>query len=315
MSGNSDLPAIDFSAFESATGERPEMIRRLRTAARDAGFFYLQNFGIAPERVAGAFAQSRAFFALPGARKSALLWDRTNRGYDGVEAQSFKPGQPGDLKESFRFTAEPDSKNGIDPEPAWGFLHNKPNKWPEGMPGFRAELLQFLSDCADVVERVLAALEEALDMQEPLLRQHHRRRNYTMRLLRYPGVTGPVKDGQARCGEHTDWGTITLLFQGGEDGLEVQRRSGEWIPAAPMPETVLVNIGDELETWTKGTFVSTPHRVRAESLHSGTDRYSIALFCYADFDAPIEIGDTHTSGDYVLSKLARTQSAGTVAAG
>ncbi len=155
---------------------------------------------------------------------------------------------------------------------------------------------------------------EALEMREPLLRRHHGRRNYTMRLLRYPGVKGPVKEGQARCGEHTDWGTITLLFQGDEDGLEIQRRSGEWTPAAPMPGTVLVNIGDELQTWSQGTFVSTPHRVRADSLHSGTDRYSIALFCYADFDAPIEIGDAHTSGDYLLSKLARTQSAGTVAA-
>lgn len=305
---------IDFSTFEGTADARAKTAQLLRAAARDAGFFYLKNFGIAPERVAGAFAQSRAFFELPGARKNALLWDRSNRGYDGIEAQSFKPGQPGDLKESFRFTAEPDSKNGIDPEPVWGFLHNKPNKWPEGMPRFREELLRFLNDCGDVVERVLAALEEALDMREPLLRRQHRKRNYTMRLLRYPGVAGPVKPGQARCGEHTDWGTITLLFQGGERGLELRRRSGEWVPAESIPGTVLVNIGDQLEAWTGGRFASTPHRVRAESPNAGLERYSIALFCYADYDAPIEIGDTRTSGDYVLSKLARTQTAGTVAA-
>jgi isopenicillin N synthase-like dioxygenase len=314
MSERSDFPVIDFSAIEGATPARPGSMRLLRTAARDDGFFYLRNFGIAPERVARVFAHSRAFFALPGARKSALMWDRSNRGYDGLEAQSFKPGQPGDLKESFRFTAEPHSRNSFDPEPAWGFLYNKPNKWPEAMPGFREDLLRFLLDCGDLVERVLAALEEVLDMQEPLFRRHHRRRNYTMRLLRYPGVRGPVKAGQARCGEHTDWGTITLLFQGGERGLEVRRKSGEWIPAVPIPETVLVNIGDQLQTWTQGAFASAPHRVSAESPHSGADRYSIALFCYADYDAPIEIGGARTSGDYVLSKLARTQSAGTVAA-
>jgi isopenicillin N synthase-like dioxygenase len=201
------------------------------------------------------------------------------------------------------------------PEPRWGFLHNQPNKWPEGLPGFREELLAFLSDFGGAVERILAALEQALDLREPLLRRHHRRRNYTMRLLRYPGITGPVKGGQARCGEHTDWGTITLLLQEAERGLEVRRRSGEWIPAPPIPGTVLVNVGDQLESWTRGEFVSPPHRVRAASPGCERDRYSIALFCYADFDAPIEIGEARTSGDYLLAKLAQTQTAGTVAAG
>jgi hypothetical protein len=56
--------------------------------------------------------------------------------------------------------------------------------------------------------------------------------------------------------------------------------------------------------------------VRADfSPDAATDRYSIALFCYADFDAAIDIGDTHTSGAYILSKLKATQATGTVAPG
>ena len=315
MSAYPDLPVVDLSAFEGSPAARSSAVGLLRAAAREDGFFYLKNFGVTQERIAGAFARSRAFFALPAAQKSALLWDRSNRGYDGIEAQSFEPGLPGDLKESFRFTAEPDPANSVGPEQRWGFLHNQPNKWPGGLPGFREELLSFLSDCGDAVERILAALEGALGAREPLLRRHHRRRNYTMRLLRYPGITGPVKDGQARCGEHTDWGTITLLLQESERGLEVRRRNGDWIPAPPLPQTVLVNIGDQLESWTRGEFVSPPHRVRAAHAHSEKDRYSIAVFCYADFDAPIEVGEARTSGDYLLSKLAQTQTAGTVAAG
>jgi isopenicillin N synthase-like dioxygenase len=306
------IDVVDLSLFEKRT--RVAAARPLRSAAREAGVFYLRNFGVAPERIERAFAQAAAFFALPAARKRALLWDRSNRGYDGIEAQSFNAGQPGDLKESFRYTAEPDPRCRIHPEPAWGFLHNQPNKWPEGMPGFREELLAFLADCGDAVERLLAAFEVALGMPEPVLRRHHRRRNYTMRLLRYPAVTAPVKPGQERCGEHTDWGTVTLLFQGGEPGLEVRRGDGEWVAAGPVPGAVLVNIGDQLEAWTAGACVAAPHRVRSRSLHSGIDRYSIALFCYADFDAPVGIGGARTSGDYLLSKLAGTQSAGTVAA-
>jgi isopenicillin N synthase-like dioxygenase len=311
-----DLPVIDFSHFRGDSGARAGLIRKIGAAGRDTGFFYLKNFGIDPRRIAEAFAQSRAFFALPAARKRELLWDKTNRGYDGLEAQSFHAGQPGDLKESFRFTAEPDMGSRVGPDAAWGFLVNQPNKWPKDWPQFPNVLLPFLSECGDVVDDVLAALEEALDIPEPLLTRNHAKRNYTMRLLHYPAVQSAVKSGQARCGEHTDWTTITLLFQGGEGGLEVCRRTGDWIPAPPLADCVLVNIGDQLQAWTAGNLVSTPHRVRADfSADAATDRYSIALFCYADFDAAIDIGDTHTSGAYILSKLKATQGTGTVAAG
>jgi isopenicillin N synthase-like dioxygenase len=310
-----DLPIIDFSAFHRGAEARAEFVRKIGEAGRETGFFYVRNFGIDPGRIANAFAQSHALFALPPACKSELLWDSiTNRGYDGLEAQSFKAGQPGDLKESFRFTSEPDAGNQAGSEAAWSFLVNQPNKWPQDIPEFRTVLLPLLSDCGDVAENILTALEEALEMPKSMLTQHHARRNYTMRLLHYPAVRCPVKDGQERCGEHTDWTTITLLFQEGQGGLEVRRRTGEWIPAPPLADCVLVNIGDQLQEWTTGRLVSTPHRVRANLFPDATmDRYSIALFCYADFDAAINLGDTRTSGAYILSKLRATQSAGTVA--
>lgn len=45
----------------------------------------------------------------------------------------------------------------------------------------------------------------------------------TLRLLNYPGISkdAVIKPGQIRCGEHTDYGSITLLFQDDMPGLEV----------------------------------------------------------------------------------------------
>lgn len=45
----------------------------------------------------------------------------------------------------------------------------------------------------------------------------------TLRLLHYPSISEDtiVKPGQIRCGEHTDYGSITLLFQDDMPGLEV----------------------------------------------------------------------------------------------
>jgi isopenicillin N synthase-like dioxygenase len=171
-------------------------------------------------------------------------------------------------------------------------------------------MLSFLADCGDLVDKILAAAEGALGMAEGQLVRNHSKRNHTMRLLHYPAIQGWIKDGQERCGEHTDWGTITLLFQGGQGGLEVRRHTGEWIFAPPLVDCVLVNIGDQLQAWTKGRLVSTPHRVRASDLpDTAMERYSIALFCFADFAAEIDLDDARTSGEYVLSKLRATQKA------
>ena len=46
----------------------------------------------------------------------------------------------------------------------------------------------------------------------------------TLRLLHYPPVAqeATIKPGQLRCGEHVDYGSVTLLFQDSIGGLQVQ---------------------------------------------------------------------------------------------
>jgi isopenicillin N synthase-like dioxygenase len=45
-----------------------------------------------------------------------------------------------------------------------------------------------------------------------------------LRINHYPKITNniEVKPGQIRCGEHSDYGSITLLFQDDAGGLEVR---------------------------------------------------------------------------------------------
>ena len=63
------------------------------------------------------------------------------------------------------------------------------------------------------------------------------------------------------CGEHSDYGTITLLFQDQLGGLEVKDVDGNWVSAEPIPGTILVNVGDLLESLSGGKFPATRHRV------------------------------------------------------
>lgn len=44
-----------------------------------------------------------------------------------------------------------------------------------------------------------------------------------------------------RCGTHSDYGTLTLLYQDGLGGLEVKAIDQTWIEAKPIPGTILVS--------------------------------------------------------------------------
>ena len=74
----------------------------------------------------------------------------------------------------------------------------------------------------------------------------------------------------------------------------------------PRPGMVLVNIGDALQSVSKGRFKATCHRVR----NIGEERYSLPYFFHPSFDSKFEFfkdGDSDatsiTYGPWVIQKL------------
>lgn len=128
---------------------------------------------------------------------------------------------------------------------------------------------------------------------------------------------------QVRAGEHSDYGSITLLFQDNTGGLEVKSPKGTWVRATPIEDTIVVNAADMLSRWSNDSIKSTKHRVIQPPAKEGDDsdtypaRYSMAYFCNPNFDAYIEAlpstwEDTGkkypgiTSGEYLVQRLAAT---------
>ena len=112
-----------------------------------------------------------------------------------------------------------------------------------------------------------------------------------MRLIGYPKLSkpiGPEADiAEQSCGEHTDYGCVTLLLADPTPGaLQVLLKDGKtWLNADPIPGAFVVNIGDMIERWTNGIWKSTKHRV----IHRGEGyRVSVPLFFEPNFDAVVK---------------------------
>ena len=275
------LDIVDLSGV--ASGD-PLALRRVATelgrACRETGFFYIRNHGIPDRLLASMFACSETFFAAPVAAKQkfAITLSPHNRGYVGLASESLNL-VDADRKEAFNIGLDLAAS---DPEVIAGKPFRGVNLWPE-TPDFRQTALDYFNALWRLALDLHMAIATDLGLPVNFFADKFDRPMATLRLLHYP-----PRDGEASspgAGEHTDYGSLTILLTDAVGGLEVRRRDGTWIKAAPMPGTFVCNIGDCLMRWSNNTYVSTPHRVTSPA---GRDRYSIAFFFDPNPDALIE---------------------------
>ncbi|KAG6335108.1 hypothetical protein ID866_3977 [Astraeus odoratus] len=325
------IPLIDFSAFRvaSSLSEKRRVADDIVNGFRNVGFIYLTGHGIQPETIENVYKKSADFFGLPLQIKDQVAWDdpRANRGY--VKVGRERVTQSSDAAEiaALRKTA-PDTKEtmeiGRDWDPVWK------NKWPKesDLPGFKSTMLQFFQTCHELHMVVMKSIALGLDLKEDYFDNKINQQYHNLRLLSYPPIRTKLlsQEGQARAGAHSDYGTLTLLFQDSVGGLEVQNpHTKHFRPAPPIPGTVVINAGDLLARWSNDTFRSTLHRVVAPPAHKINHsegitpaRQSIAFFCNPNFDTVIESLPTCistnnpskyppvTTEQYIVGRLAAT---------
>jgi isopenicillin N synthase-like dioxygenase len=275
------LDVIDLSGLGSRD---PGTVRRvaaeLGRACRDVGFFYVRQHGVSDDLLSGIFRCAETFFAAPRAAKDelAITRSRHNRGYVGVASESLNLAQA-DLKEAFNIGLDLPAS---DPE----VVANKPfrgvNFWPP-TPGFRETALGYFSALWQLGLDLHCAIAVDLGLAPTFFDDKFDRPMATLRLLHYP-PRAANQDDLPGAGEHTDYGSLTILLTDDVGGLEVRRRDGTWIKAPPIPGAFVCNIGDCLMRWSNDTYVSTPHRVASPP---GRDRYSVAFFFDPNPDALI----------------------------
>jgi len=270
-----EIPLIDISGGVGIVDE-------IENACHGIGFMYVVGHGIGAE----AFARTRAavvdYFALPLETK---LGDRISRdNYRGYIPSGFFSANSGDgvadSYEGYKLHYEVDA---ADPICTACELYG-PNKWPDRPQPFKRHLLDYWRECDRVVIVLLRAMAEILGTAQDSLLQLFEMPLTNMTLLHYP----PQTEESAGFGihPHKDTDALTILAPDPVGGLMVRcRDEQEWIHAAPPGDALTVNIGDLLELWSGGYFVSTPHKVVNAS---GKERYSFPYFAVPRYDTMVE---------------------------
>ena len=291
----SEIPVVDMSAASA-----PEEVR---TALTERGFMYVREHGIDGELIARAFATSQRFFGEPRIAKDRFAYSDVdaNFGFQGIEAERLDPASLPDLKEAF-------TMRNVCAAAA------QEQQWPGA--DFRAVAVDFHAAALASAYRLMEMLALSLELPAAFFSTRHQGQNITLRFLHYPAGLTARGHAQLGAGAHTDYGSITLLFQDDVGGLEVRGMDGRWQTAPPIPGTIVVNTGDLMERWTNGRLRSTLHRVRP--VRGARDRYSIALFVDPDTDVSVEtiescVSEAHpnvfepiTAGEHIRRKIAAT---------
>lgn len=282
------VPVIDFVAFRDGDEvEKQVVAQQIREAFHHIGFVYLRNHGIPKDLITQAFNDAQSFFDLPLVDKVKLAWsDEANyllkSGYIAPEKEGLDVDRPGDLKEVLDV--------GKDVMKTWNL--------PPDQEQFRQTTQKFYQACTQAASRVLSAFAIALDLPESFFADKHDHDDHELRFLHYPPVVQSPKLGQIRSGEHTDYGSVTLVFQDEMGGLEVLTKQGEWIAAPYMPDTIVVNTGDLMQRWTNHVFSSNKHRVVVpENANAVQSRHSIVFFCHPNSDVEIHCLETCQNSD------------------
>ncbi len=100
-----------------------------------------------------------------------------------------------------------------------------------------------------------------------------------LRAVVYPAIQEPPDAELMRSEPHTDLGSLTLLDSDFcRHALQVEVRGGEWQDVLLPAGLLFVNVGDELERWTRGAWRAPVHRVGIAPDGRAGQRLSLIFF-------------------------------------
>ncbi|MCO5583150.1 hypothetical protein L7F22_037059 [Adiantum nelumboides] len=265
-----NIPLIDLKGWDES--HREEVVRKVREACEEWGFFRIVNHGVDVELMQRMMQVAKEFIGLPIEEKAAYV------GRPGMISQGYGS--------KYTIGAEETVRDWRD----YLYLWLQPERmrdyeyWPSKPPAFRETMDAYSSEVKELARRVLGLMSEGLGARSALLEEAIGEAYQKMLINFYPPCPQPqVVDG---FHQHSDIGALTMVLQEEEApvGLQV-RHNNLWVPARSFPAaSFVVNVADQVEILTNGKYKSIEHRV-VPNLHKS--RLSIAIFYDAAPDVMI----------------------------
>ncbi|WJX27915.1 hypothetical protein P8452_16691 [Trifolium repens] len=268
---NTHMPVIDFSKLSKGTKEEIlNELCKLSTACEEWGFFQVINHEIDLNLIENIEDMSKEFFMLPLEEKQKYpMAPGTVQGYG--QAFVFSEDQKLDWCNMFAL--------GIEPH----YIRN-PNLWPK-KPATLSETIELYSrNIRKLCQNLLKYIALGLSLEEDVFEKMFGEVVQAIRMNYYPTCSRP--DLVLGLSPHSDGSALTVLQQakGSPVGLQILK-DNTWVPIEPIPNALVINIGDTIEVLTNGKYKSVEHRAVA---HEEKDRLSIVTFYAPSYE--IELG-------------------------
>ncbi len=295
------IPIIDLDDLASHDPRRRERgCDGLRRGFGELGLVYVKGHGIPGDELDRFYAAFTELTSRPEAEKQRLarpeVWYQRGWTPPNTEKAVVADGQP-DFKECYFAAPEP-----LDPVCRVQYPQiYADNVWPEGGENFRDGLLGLGHELHEVGLRLLRGCAAALGLAPYRFEELVFGAPHVTRALRYLPL-GPhqVGTGILWGEEHTDFNLLTLLPGGrffdptgaacrkpdDESGLYLRTRGtsenpqGRMVPGRAPDGCVVAQVGQQLEILTGGTFLATPHVIKAPKT-PGYSRMAVAHFIHA----------------------------------
>ncbi|KAI3338464.1 gibberellin 3-beta hydroxylase [Ustulina deusta] len=280
-----ELSSIDLSLLDSDDlAVVSGLVQKVKTAIRDDGFLFLENYGVSLEQLHRQFSLAQYLYHnISEEDKQRLLFHPETGVWSGYK-------HPYGFK---RHRAMPD---GIEQfnwyKPDW----EDPNRVPACLHPFMDEIESFCNYLTKSVNRRLLTLfSRVLELPDDYLWDNVQSHGsptgegyFRHALFRPVDKSTEEASKGLRMHGHTDFGLTTLLFSVPISCLQIWGRDEKWYYVPYKPGALVVNIGDTLEIVSGGHFKATRHRVfkpPVDQLQS--ERLSLVLFNSSIGDLPM----------------------------
>ncbi|PLN86017.1 Clavaminate synthase-like protein [Aspergillus taichungensis] len=268
-------PLLRLSLSKLLTQDETET-KRLIEASEEIGFFYLdlQEPSCGNDLLDAAdklFQTGKDLFSLDLEEKQKYDFSG-QKSYFGYKSQGAAVvDRQGNLDRNEFYNVSKDDILGImDTLPAPDVLLQK-----------RRLLELFMRSSHSIVTLILNLLNTNLGLPDSTLANLHRLTAPSGDQIRFvKAPPQPIDDRRTAMGEHTDFGSVTILFNR-IGGLQVlpPGEHAEWLYVRPLPGHAIINLGDAMVKFTNGLLRSNIHRVVSPpGDQADSTRYSLVYF-------------------------------------